>query len=102
MEIIEGSIVRSIAGRDKGDLFIVLSREGDFVYLANGELRKVDHPKKKKLKHLQGTNSVSDFVSNKLATVGKVTNSEVLELFLFRVIHFSQFTVCKINKIAFS
>ena len=75
MEIIEGSIVRSIAGRDKGDLFIVLSREGDFVYLANGELRKVDHPKK--LKHLQGTNSVSDFVSNKLATVGKVTNSEV-------------------------
>ena len=36
MEIIEGSIVRSIAGRDKGDLFIVLSREGDFVYLANG------------------------------------------------------------------
>ena len=51
MEIIEGSIVRSIAGRDKGDLFIVLSREGDFVYLANGELRKVDHPKKKKLKH---------------------------------------------------
>lgn len=47
MEIIEGSIVRSIAGRDKGDLFIVLSREGDFVYLANGELRKVDHPKKK-------------------------------------------------------
>jgi hypothetical protein len=37
----------------------------------------VDHPKKKKLKHLQGTNSVSDFVSNKLATAGKVTNSEV-------------------------
>ena len=77
MEIIEGSIVRSIAGRDKGYMFIVLSREGDFVYLANGELRKVDRPKKKKLKHLQGTNSVSDFVSNKLATVGKVTNSEV-------------------------
>lgn len=48
MEIIEGSIVRSIAGRDKGDLFIVLSREGDFVYLANGELRKVDHPGKRK------------------------------------------------------
>ena len=78
MEIIEGSIVRSIAGRDKGDLFIVLQEKAIFVYLANGELRKVDHPKKKKkLKHLQGTNSVSDFVSNKLATVGKVTNSEV-------------------------
>lgn len=77
MEIVEGSIVRSIAGRDKGDMFIVLSRDGEFVYLANGELRKVDRPKKKKLRHLQGTNSVSEFVRNRLDTVGKVTNSEV-------------------------
>ena len=77
MEIVEGSIVRSIAGRDKGDLFIVLSREAEFVYLVNGELRKVDSPKKKKLKHIQGTNSVSEFIKNKLETVGKVTNSEV-------------------------
>ncbi|MCI9086453.1 MAG: RNA-binding protein [Clostridia bacterium] len=77
MEIVEGSIVRSIAGRDKGSLFIVISREGDYVYLANGELRKVDRPKRKKLKHLQGTKSVSEFVQNKLAAVGKVTNSEV-------------------------
>ncbi len=77
MEIIEGSIVRSIAGRDKGDLFIVISREGDYAYLANGELRKVDRPKKKKLKHLQGSNTVSEFIRNKLQTAGKVTNSEV-------------------------
>ena len=77
MEIIEGSIVRSIAGRDKGDLFIVLSREGEYAYLANGELRKVDRPKQKKLKHLQGSNSVSEFIRNKLQTTGKVTNSEV-------------------------
>ena len=77
MEIIEGSIVRSIAGRDKGDLFIVISREGDYAYLANGELRKVDRPKKKKLKHLQRSNTVSEFIQNKLQTTGKVTNSEV-------------------------
>lgn len=77
MEIVEGSIVRSIAGRDKGGLFIVLAREGDYAYLANGDLRKVDRPKRKKLKHLQGTKSVSEFVQNKLSTQGKVTNSEV-------------------------
>ena len=77
MEITAGSIVRSKAGRDKGDLFIVLAREGDFAYIANGDLRKVDTPKKKKLKHLQGYNEVSEFIKNKLETVGKVTNSEV-------------------------
>lgn len=77
MEITEGSIVRSIAGRDKGDMFIVLAREGNYVYLVNGELRKVDRPKKKKLKHLQGTSLVSEFIRNKIETTGKVTNSEV-------------------------
>jgi ribosomal protein L14E/L6E/L27E len=77
MEILVGSVVRSKAGRDKGDLFIVLAREGEYAYLANGDLRKVDTPKKKKLKHLQGSDKISEFIKNKLETVGKVTNSEV-------------------------
>lgn len=77
MEISAGSVVRSKAGRDKGDLFIVLAREGEYAYLANGELRKVDRPKKKKLKHLQGSDKVSEFIRNKLELTGKVTNSEV-------------------------
>lgn len=77
MEVLIGSVVRSKAGRDKGGLFIVLSREGEYAYLANGDLRKVDTPKKKKLKHLQPSGKVSEFIQNKLKTVGKVTNSEV-------------------------
>lgn len=77
MEVLIGSVVRSKAGRDKGDLFIVLAREGEYAYLANGDLRKVDNPKKKKLKHLQPSGKVSEFIKNKLETVGKVTNSEV-------------------------
>ncbi len=77
MEVLIGSVVRSKAGRDKGDLFIVLSREGEYAFLANGELRKVDTPKKKKLKHIQPSGKVSEFIKNKLETVGKVTNSEV-------------------------
>jgi ribosomal protein L14E/L6E/L27E len=77
MEISVGSVVRSKAGRDKGDDFIVLAVEGNYAYLANGELRKVDTPKKKKLKHIQGSAKVSEFIVNKLQNVGKVTNSEV-------------------------
>ena len=77
MEIKVGSIVRSKAGRDKGDFFIVLAMDDNYVYMANGELRKVDQPKKKKLKHLQGTEQVSEFIINKLSQGGKVTNSEV-------------------------
>ncbi len=77
MDNLIGIIVRSKAGRDKGDLFVVLKTEGEFAFIANGELRKVDRPKKKKLKHLQKTGYVSEFIRNKLETMGKVTNSEL-------------------------
>ena len=66
MEIERGSLVYSIAGRDKGSLFLVLKRDGDFVYLADGDLRKVENPKKKKIKHINKTNTLLEFedVSN--------------------------------------
>lgn len=77
MNITEGLVVKSKAGRDKGDLFIVIRREGEFLYIANGNLRKVDRPKKKKLKHLEVTDFISEFVKNRLETLGKVTNQEL-------------------------
>lgn len=77
MEIRIGSVVISKAGRDKGDWFIVLGLEGEYAMLANGDLRKVDKLKKKKMKHLQKTNYVSEFISEKMKNVGKVTDSEV-------------------------
>ena len=36
MEIERGSLVYSISGRDKGNLFLVLKRDEEFVYLAKG------------------------------------------------------------------
>ena len=66
MEIKIGSIVRSKAGRDKGMLFVAVGLEGGYAYVSDGKLRKVEKPKKKKLKHLQGTRyfTESDFSEN--------------------------------------
>lgn len=51
-----GRIVRSKAGRDCGRLFVVLSEvDCDFVMMADGDLRKIDRPKKKRRKHLSAT-----------------------------------------------
>ncbi len=77
MEIIEGSVVRSVAGRDKGERFLVLVREGEYAYIADGDLRKVERPKKKKLKHLQGSYAVSEVIKSKLRANEEVTNSQV-------------------------
>ena len=77
MEKLDGVIARSKAGRDKGELFIILRTENGYAFIANGDRRKVDRPKKKKLKHLQLTGYMCEFVSGKLAASGKVTNQEL-------------------------
>ncbi len=60
MEIKVGSIVRSIAGHDKGSLLLVVALDNGYAYVADGKLRKIEKPKKKKLKHLQGSCSLTD------------------------------------------
>ncbi len=60
MEITVGSAVYAIAGKEKGGLFFVIKLEGDFAYLADGDSRRCEKPKKKRLKHLNKTNFVSE------------------------------------------
>ena len=50
-----GQIVFSKCGRDQGKPFIIVSIEDEYVYLVDGDLRKVDNPKLKKKKHVQLT-----------------------------------------------
>lgn len=48
-----GDFVISECGRDRGGFFIVTGDGGpDYVLIADGKLRKVEKPKKKKLKHV--------------------------------------------------
>ena len=53
MEIELGMIVYSKSGRDKGRPFVVTGIEGDYVYLVDGDMRKLAKPKRKKKIHLQ-------------------------------------------------
>ncbi len=59
MDIQIGSVVFSKAGHDKGSILLVVGMEKDIAYVSDGKLRKIENPKKKKLKHLQGTNYVT-------------------------------------------
>ncbi len=77
MEIRVGSRVRSIAGRDKGLDFLVMKADTQYAYVADGDLRRVENPKKKKLKHLQASRAVSESIAEKLENTGEVTNAEV-------------------------
>lgn len=78
MVINPADIVISKAGRDKGKIFIVLSLENEqFAYIADGGLRKISKPKKKKLKHLKLTGKKADFALLKMQNGEEITNREL-------------------------
>lgn len=77
MELDRSQFVVSLAGRDKGRIFFVVDIDPVFVYLADGRLRRVEAPKKKKRKHVKFFSEGSDRLREKLRENGKVTNSEI-------------------------
>ncbi|MBR5773294.1 MAG: KOW domain-containing RNA-binding protein [Clostridia bacterium] len=54
----QGCVVRSKAGHDKGEFFVVVKDEGSFVLLCNGKERKLESPKKKNKRHVALTTLV--------------------------------------------
>ncbi|MDR1558935.1 MAG: RNA-binding protein [Clostridiales bacterium] len=63
-----GCVVISKRGHDKGRPFVIVGTDGDFLYLADGDLRKLAKPKKKKLMHVQNTESISTEIAEMLET----------------------------------
>ncbi len=72
-----GQLVRSLAGRDAGNYFMVAGSEGEYVFLADGDIHKLAKPKKKKRKHIKSTGVVFDIIRDKLDQGKKVFDSEV-------------------------
>jgi len=80
VQIKQGSVVKSIAGHDKDRFYVVVRLEGDFAFIADGKIRKLEAPKKKRIKHLAPTKAEVDLketaTNNKLKNALKEFNSE--------------------------
>ena len=65
MEIKSGMLAISKAGHDKGELYVINSVEGKFVFLINGKKYTKFHSKKKNLLHIQPINiDYKDVIKN--------------------------------------
>ncbi|MBR2349113.1 MAG: KOW domain-containing RNA-binding protein [Clostridia bacterium] len=77
-EIKVGSVVFSKAGRDAGRFFVVTEIVDEtFVKIADGDLRRVDTPKLKKIKHLKVQDEVIEKLEEKFEEGKKVFDAEV-------------------------
>ena len=73
-----GAVVVSKMGRDEGRNFVVVQEvDADFVLLADGKLRTMDHLKKKRRKHLKTTGIVVEELRERLRSGAAVENHEV-------------------------
>lgn len=78
MNVALGQIVVSRAGRDAGKRFIVVKvLDQLFVEISDGDLRRMEKPKKKKIKHLNITDEKVESLENKLKSNSKITNAEI-------------------------
>jgi ribosomal protein L14E/L6E/L27E len=73
-----GRVVLSRAGRDQGHLFVIVDViDENYVAIANGCQRKVDNPKKKKIKHLAAKPELLEEISKKISEKKRIFDSEV-------------------------
>lgn len=72
-----GGLVRSLAGHDKGQYFIILTEHEEYVTLVDGTSRKVEKPKRKNKKHIQVIHYIEETLNKKLAHGEHVTDEEI-------------------------
>lgn len=48
-----GFLASSKAGHDKDKIYVIIKEDKEYVWLADGRIKTVDNPKKKKKKHIQ-------------------------------------------------
>lgn len=73
-----GFLVKSTAGRDCGRFFVVIGKiDEKYILLADGDLRPIEKPKRKKLRHVQPLNVCSPELCDKLVNGKPILNAEL-------------------------
>ena len=58
----KGSVVEALAGKEKGQIFVLINLDDKYAYLSDGKRLKASKPKKKSFKHIKlfGSNFLSE------------------------------------------
>lgn len=76
-EDLAGCYARSTAGHDKGTVYIIINVEAEYIFLSDGRIKTVDHPKKKKRKHIQVIKQKDDTIESRLKADQKIMNEDI-------------------------
>lgn len=74
-----GDIVRSTAGHDRDQLFVVIRVENGYVHIVNGKTKKLCNPKRKKWKHLETITAKNCEIVDMMKT-DKLTDKQIRKI----------------------
>lgn len=72
-----GCFATSLAGHDHNNIYVIVDADDKYVYLVDGKLKKVDNPKKKKIKHVQLIKRTDDTITGKIENNVALTNEDI-------------------------
>lgn len=76
-EMKKGQLVTSRAGRDKNTSYIIYNWDTSFVYVVDGQYKRINNPKKKNIKHLWYSERIDQELNEKIEKDLKVTNKDI-------------------------
>lgn len=78
VEFREAGLVRSLAGHDKDELYIIISVQGEYAFLSDGRKHPLEKQKRKNKKHLQLIDEHDETIRKKLTQGEAVGNGEII------------------------
>lgn len=78
VEFKEGGLVKSLAGHDKDELYIIISAQGEYVSMSDGRKHPLSKPKRKNKKHLQLIKEHDETLRKKLTQSETVKDEEIV------------------------
>ena len=74
-------IVKSTAGHDKGNIYMVAEiLDNDYILLIDGKNKKISNPKKKKIKHIISLNVVENQIESVFEDKSKINDGEIKKI----------------------
>lgn len=72
-----GEFCASKCGRDKGNVYIIIERDGKYIYVVDGKCRKIAKPKRKKRIHLQIIHKIDSELKRKIDENEKINDNDI-------------------------
>ena len=73
----KGRIVFSKAGHDKLKVYVIIDYDNEYYYLSDGDIRTLDKLKKKRIKHVQKTNTYINQLVDNIDDLSNITNEHI-------------------------